>query len=153
MSAWSIEWAAVPSVCRRIAVLFAVACLGAGLAASLAIAQDAGDQQYQDPFGGSTTTKTTSSKPKRQTTTTTPSGELTPAPQTSGSGSSGSSGSGGSSGTSGSTAGTTTTPAAPAASSGGLPNTGVDARVLLLAGGALLLLGLGIRLRSTPERF
>jgi LPXTG-motif cell wall-anchored protein len=152
MSAWSIEWAAVPSVCRRIAVIVVLACLCAGLPASVVLAQDAGDQQYQDPFAGSTTTTKTSSKPKSQTqTTTTPSEELTPAPQTSGPGSSGSSGSGGSSGSSA----TTTTPTAttPAASSGGLPNTGVDARVLLLAGGALLLLGLGIRLRTTPERF
>jgi LPXTG-motif cell wall-anchored protein len=34
-----------------------------------------------------------------------------------------------------------------------LPNTGSDARVLGLAGLALLLVGLGLRLRTTPERF
>jgi hypothetical protein len=146
MSASPIEWGRVPSVCRRIVAVLAVACLGAAAPVTLALAQDAGDQQYQDPFGGSTTTK---SKPKsgRQKTTTTPGEDLSPlspSPQTSGQASP--------SGTSGTS--TTPTPsAAGAANEAGLPNTGVDARLLLVAGAVLLLIGLGLRLRTTPERF
>jgi LPXTG-motif cell wall-anchored protein len=34
-----------------------------------------------------------------------------------------------------------------------LPDTGVDARLLLLAGATLLVSGLGLRLRFAPERF
>jgi LPXTG-motif cell wall-anchored protein len=115
---------------------------------TLALAQGAGDQQYEDPFGGSGTS-TTKSTPKTQTTT--PSSTLaplSPSPQSSGNGSTGSSGSSGTA----TTPSTSTTPA-PAATAQGLPNTGADARVLLLAGGALLLIGLGLRLRSAPERF
>jgi hypothetical protein len=151
MSASPIEWGRVPSVCRRIAAVFAVACLGVGLPAAHAFAQDAGDQQYSDPFGGSTTT--TKSKPKsgKQKTTTNPDqnlAPLSPSPQTSGQG-------GSSNGTSNaSTSHTSTTPsAAGATSQAGLPNTGVDARLLLVVGAVLLLTGLGLRLRTTPERF
>jgi hypothetical protein len=43
--------------------------------------------------------------------------------------------------------------ARPAAEGGQLPDTGLDARQLALAGGALLILGLGLRLRTAPERF
>jgi LPXTG-motif cell wall-anchored protein len=39
------------------------------------------------------------------------------------------------------------------AAAGQLPDTGLDAGVLLLLGAALLLGGLGLRLRSAPERF
>ena len=110
-----------------------------------AYAQGAGDQQYQDPFGNDDSgTSTTKSKPK--------SGSndediapLSQAPQTSGSGSSGTS-----SGTAGTSAsGTPTT----SATAGTLPNTGLDTRVLLLAGGVLVLLGVGLRMRNAPERF
>jgi hypothetical protein len=141
----------VPSVCRRIAALLAVACLGVAAPVTPALAQGAGDQQYQDPFGnsgsGSSGSGSGSSKPKTQTNQ---SGSdiapLSPAPQTAGGSSSGSSGTAGSAGS-----GTTTAPS-PAAT-GSLPNTGLDARVLLLGGVALLLFGLGLRLRSAPERF
>jgi hypothetical protein len=44
--------------------------------------------------------------------------------------------------------GTTPTPAATT-----LPDTGVDVRLLLLAGASLLTTGLGLRLRFAPERF
>jgi LPXTG-motif cell wall-anchored protein len=143
----SIEWANVPSVCRRIVVLVVVACLpivGVGGLATAALGQGAGDQQYQDPFddssGGSTTTQ------QSQPTQTTPSDDLeplSPSPQDSGTGSSGS----------GSTSPSTANEPAPAAAAQGLPNTGADTRLLLAAGAALLLTGLGLRLRSTPERF
>jgi LPXTG-motif cell wall-anchored protein len=135
----------VPSVCRRIVVLLVVALLGVGGPVTAAYAQGAGDQQYQDPFGNDDSgTSTTKSKPK--------SGSndddiapLSQAPQTSGSGSSGTS-----SGTAGTTAsGTPTT----SATAGTLPNTGLDTRVLLLAGGVLVLLGVGLRMRNAPERF
>jgi LPXTG-motif cell wall-anchored protein len=139
----------VPSVCRRIVVLLVVALLGVGGPVTAAYAQGAGDQQYQDPFGnddsGSSTTK---SKPKSG------SGDediapLSQAPQTSGSGSTS-----GSSGTSSGTAGTAAsgTPTT-SATAGTLPNTGLDTRVLLLAGGVLVLLGVGLRMRNAPERF
>jgi LPXTG-motif cell wall-anchored protein len=34
-----------------------------------------------------------------------------------------------------------------------LPDTGIDARLLLLAGATLLVVGIGLRLRYAPERF
>jgi LPXTG-motif cell wall-anchored protein len=148
----------VPSVCRRITVLLAVACLGASAPVTSALAQGAGDQQYQDPFGssssGSTKPKTTKPKTSTQTSPSPSLKPLSPSPQTSGSQASGASGasSSGTAGTSGAGAGTTTTPAATAARSS-LPSTGLDTRVLLLGGAALLLFGLGLRLRSRPERF
>jgi len=127
-------------------MLLVVACLGAALPA-VAVAQSPGDRQYADPFadeGGSqrTTTDSGSSGSNR----------LSPTPQAprqrntpSSSGSSGSSGTVPSSGSRG------------ASSSGSagrtLPDTGVDARLLLLVGVAVLLTGLGLRLRSAPERF
>jgi hypothetical protein len=150
----SIEWLDVPSVCRRIAALLAVACLGACAPVTSALAQGAGDQQYQDPFGSSGSSG--SSKPKTSTpkTQTTPSGSLaplSPSPQTSGGSGTASGSAGTSSGTSTATATAPATPAAGTAAS--LPNTGLDTRVLLLGGAALLLFGLGLRLRSAPERF
>ncbi|MDX6733545.1 MAG: hypothetical protein QOC54_3493, partial [Baekduia sp.] len=75
---------------------------------------------------------------------------LSPSPQTSGSGSSGSSSGSGSAGASGT--GSSAATAAPQAT-GSLPNTGLDTRLLLLGGVVLLLVGLGLRLRSAPERF
>jgi len=96
--------------------------------AALAQSGSAGDEQYQDPFADSTQTQTT----------TTPS-------------SSGSQGSGlsqtadlaGSSNGSGSAAGTPSQ----------LPDTGTDPRLLALAGIALLLAGIGLRLRTADGRF
>jgi LPXTG-motif cell wall-anchored protein len=148
----------VPSACRRIAALFAVLALGAFAPVTSALAQGAGDQQYQDPFGGSGSGSSGSagsgssgsSGSKAQTT---PGGNiqpLSPSPQTSGSGSSGSSSGSGSAGASGT--GSSAATAAPQAA-GSLPNTGLDTRLLLLGGVVLLLVGLGLRLRSAPERF
>jgi LPXTG-motif cell wall-anchored protein len=152
----SIEWLDVPSVCRRIAALLAAACLGACAPVTSALAQGAGDQQYQDPFGSSNSSGSSKPKTSKPTTPTTPSGSLaplSPSPQTSsGSGNGTASGSAGtSSGTGTATASAPAAPAAGAASS--LPNTGLDTRVLVLGGAALLLFGLGLRLRSAPERF
>jgi hypothetical protein len=116
-----------------------------------ALAQGAGDDQYQDPFGDQTQTQTGDG--------------LTESPNVggnSGSGSSSGSASSGSSGSSGSgSAGTTTTaPAAPAtttpaAGAGeGLPNTGTDPRILVLLGCAFVLTGAGLRLRTIdPDAF
>jgi LPXTG-motif cell wall-anchored protein len=150
----SIECGSVPSVCRRIAALVAVLCLGASVPATSAIAQGAGDQQYQDPFGdsGSGSSGSGSSGSGGSKTQTDQSGSiapLSPSPQTSGgSGSSSGSGTAGT-GSSGAAAMPSTAPAA----TGSLPNTGLDTRVLLLGGAALLIVGLGLRLRSAPERF
>jgi LPXTG-motif cell wall-anchored protein len=153
----------VPSVCRRIVVLLVVALLGAAVPVTAAHAQGAGDQQYEDPFGGSGSSGSSGSGSSGRSGSS-GSGDsgaqpLTQAPQTSGSGSSGSrssgSGSGSGSGSAApSTSGTATAPAAATPqASGTLPNTGLDARVLVLAGVVLVVAGLGLRLRNAPERF
>jgi LPXTG-motif cell wall-anchored protein len=141
----------VPSACRRIAALIAVLCLGASVPATSALAQGAGDQQYQDPFGDSGTGSDSGSSGSGSSGSS-GSGQgsgiepLSPSPQTSGSGSSsGSAGTGAS--------GTAATPSTAPAATGSLPNTGLDTRFLLLGGAALLIVGLGLRLRSAPERF
>jgi LPXTG-motif cell wall-anchored protein len=146
----------VPSVCRRIVVLLVVALLGAAVPVTAAHAQGAGDQQYQDPFGGEGDSGSSGSGSSGSggsgSSGSSGSGSvepLTPAPQTSG----GSSGSGsGTAGTSAQSGAATTSPSSPAATSQ-LPNTGLDARVLVLAGIVLVLVGLGLRLRNAPERF
>jgi LPXTG-motif cell wall-anchored protein len=138
----------VPSACRRIAALIAVLCLGASVPATSALAQGAGDQQYQDPFGDSGTGSDSGSSGSGSSGSGQGSGiePLSPSPQTSGSGSSsGSAGTGAS--------GTAATPSTAPAATGSLPNTGLDTRFLLLGGAALLIVGLGLRLRSAPERF
>jgi LPXTG-motif cell wall-anchored protein len=147
----------VPSVCRRIVVLLVVALVGVGGPVTSAFAQGAGDQQYQDPFGDSGSGSSGSGSSGSGSSGSSGSGSsgssdgnldpLSPAPQTSGSGTSGSGTSSGTAGTSGT--GATTSPAA----SGTLPNTGLDTRVLLLAGAVLLLVGVGLRMRNAPERF
>jgi LPXTG-motif cell wall-anchored protein len=141
----------VPSVCRRIVVLLVVALLGVGGPVTAAYAQGAGDQQYQDPFGnddgssdsGSGNSDSGSSDSDDEDIT-----PLSPSPQTSGGSTSGSSGT--SSGTSTPVPTGTTTSSATA---GTLPDTGLDTRVLLLAGAVLVLLGAGLRMRNAPERF
>jgi LPXTG-motif cell wall-anchored protein len=144
----------VPSVCRRIVVLLVVALLGVCApltSAALAQSGGAGDQQYSDPFGNDDSSSGSGSNGSSNSGS---SGSddsgaqpLTQAPQTSGSGSTGSSGTAGTSGTG--TATSTTSPAA----SGTLPNTGLDARVLVFAGVVLVLVGAGLRMRNAPERF
>jgi LPXTG-motif cell wall-anchored protein len=146
MSASRLEWEVVPSVCRRIAALLAVACLGVALPAPIVHAQSAGDQQYSDPFGGSSGS---GGKKSSKTTTTGSTGELSPTPQTP-TATTPSSG-GGSAPSASGTSSTTTTTAPSAAAT--LPNTGIDARLLVIVGTVLLLAGVGLRLRSAPERF
>jgi LPXTG-motif cell wall-anchored protein len=153
LSVSSVECGSVPSVCRRIAALLAVVSLGAFVPVSAALAQGAGDQQYQDPFAGSdsgSSGSSGSSKTKTNSSSSSPE-PLTPSPQTSGTGSSGSSGTAGTTGTG--TAAAPATPSTAPQATGTLPNTGLDTRVLLLAGAVVLLTGLGLRLRSAPERF
>ena len=123
-------------------MLLVVALLGVGGPVAAAHAQGAGDQQYQDPLGTSDSGSSDSGSSNDNLE------PLSPSPQTSGSDSP--SGSGSQSGTAGtSTTGTTTSSAAAPT----LPNTGLDTRVLLLAGTALLLVGVGLRMRNAPERF
>jgi LPXTG-motif cell wall-anchored protein len=144
----------VPSVCRRIVVLLVVALLGAAVPVTAAHAQGAGDQQYEDPFGGSGSGSGGSDSGSNSGSGSDNGGgsgniePITPAPQTSGSGSSGTTGSAGTS----SPGSATTSPSSPAAT-GQLPNTGLDTRVLVVAGFVLVLAGAGLRLRNAPERF
>lgn len=128
-------------------MLLVVALLGAGGPVAAAHAQGAGDQQYQDPFGGDDSGSSGSSGSGSSGSS--DDGDITPlspSPQTSGGGSA--------TGSTGTPAGTgaaaTTTPSATA---GTLPDTGLDTRVLLLAGAVLVLLGAGLRMRNAPERF
>jgi LPXTG-motif cell wall-anchored protein len=119
----------------------------------------AGDQQYEDPFGGSGSSGSSGSGSSGSSGSgssgSSDSGAqpLTQAPQSSGSGSgTRSSSSAGSGSSTPSTSGTAT--AAPSTqASGTLPNTGLDARVLVLAGVVLVVAGIGLRMRNAPERF
>src|SRR4051794_3596908 len=128
-SAGSIECRRVPSVCRRIVVLLVVALLGAGVPVTAVHAQGAGDQQYEDPFGGSGDSGNSGSGGSGSGGSNSGSGDIdpiTPAPQTSGGSSGGGgSGSGSSSGTAatGQSGTATPSPSSPAAT-GTLPNTG-----------------------------
>ena len=125
MSARPLESRLVPAR-RRSAALLMTAALAA--APTAALAQSAGDDQYTDPFGSNTTTAT------QKGTSTTP--NLSPQPQ-------------GTSSTPTASTPTQTAEAAPQAATNAeqLPATGLDARVIALAGVALLLLGAGLRLR------
>jgi len=135
----------VPSVCRRIVVLLVVALMGVGGPVATAYAQGAGDQQYQDPLGNSDSDSNGSSDTGSSNDNLAP---LSPSPQTSGSDTPSSSGS-----TSGTARSSTTATTPSSATAPTLPNTGLDTRVLLLAGAVLLLAGVGLRMRNAPERF
>ena len=124
---------------RRLAAPLAALILAAAPAA--AFAQNAGDEQYADPFGGNS--------------------QSGGGGGSSNSGSSGSSGTTGTSGTAGSgvaaaqqqatgAAGATTGQST--ASSGQLPRTGLDVGVVAAVGAALLLGGLALRRRSADAR-
>lgn len=120
---------------RSVAIVLSAAALAGPVAAYGQGASGAGDDQYSDPLGNGAG-----------------SGQTTTGSQTSG----------GDNGLSqnpdlGSGSGTSGTPApAPAPAATGataLPNTGSDPRLLVLAGLALLLSGLGLRLRTADEDF
>ncbi|WP_027008213.1 LPXTG cell wall anchor domain-containing protein [Conexibacter woesei] len=152
----------MPSVCRRIVVLLVVALIGVGGPVASAIAQSgggAGDQQYEDPFGGSGSSGSSGSgssgsgRSGSSGTSDSDAQPLTQAPQSSGSGSSGTRSSGSGSGTSTPSTSGTATAAPSTQASGTLPNTGLDARVLVLAGVVLVVAGIGLRMRNAPERF
>jgi hypothetical protein len=126
--------------------------------AAPALAQSAGDEQYSDPLAGQPSAKPSKSvrpsKPATPSRSSTPS--LTPTPQGSSSGS-------GSSGSRTTTQPATPAPSAPAAaaptaptassSAKQLPRTGFDTIVVAALGGAFLLLGIGLRLRTADARF
>lgn len=124
--------------------LLAAASVAAGAGPAAVLAQDdggAGDQQYQDPFGSSQ-----GSGPAKSKTT---SASATPSKrkknglsQTPNLGSSGTAGA-----SAGSTSGTTD-----AAGASELPRTGGDTAPVALIGVALLLCGIGLRLRTADER-
>ena len=142
----------------RLATLF---CLLLLAFPGAALAQGAGDDQYQDPFGD------TPVQDDSGTSGSSDDGLSDTPPNTGGGGGSGDSGSGGSgsgssgSGSSGSGDGASGVPgddgaAAPATPApeadeqpaGQLPNTGADPRALLLLGLAFVLTGVGLRLRT-----
>lgn len=125
---------------RSVAIVLSAAALAVPGAALGQGSSGAGDDQYEDPFenGGATT------------------GQTTTGSQTGGGGSTLSD----APDLGGSTAGATTTTPDPTAApvtagiaGGTLPNTGHDPRLLILAGLALLLSGLGLRLRTADEIF
>src|SRR4051812_7284072 len=120
---------------RRLVTLLAVASLVAGVVPAAASAQDdngAGDQQYQDPFGSSQT-----STPAKKKSATQAQGKKNGLSQTPNLGSSGTAGAS-SSGSSG-------------AGSLELARTGGAPGPLALIGVALLLGGIGLRLRTADE--
>jgi len=105
-----------------------------------ALAQSAGDEQYQDPFG-SETTQTQSGSQGTGTTPTEPGSTLTDEPQV--------------------TPQITQPPSVDSLGDvprttnrgGRLAETGIDTRLFLALGVALLVAGIGLRLRTIPERF
>ena len=113
---------------RRLAALAAVCALAVP---SSAFAQSAGDNQYQDPLGGSQGSSGASQ------------GSGSGSSSTTGSSSSGSSSSGQATGSAGSASGS----ASASASGRQLPRTGGEPFTIALLGGGLLLAGVGLRLR------
>jgi LPXTG-motif cell wall-anchored protein len=117
-----------------------------------ALAQGAGDDQYQDPFGDQQAQTGGGSGSSDD-------GGLSDSPpvkngsgSNSGSGSSGSSGSGstgaGSTGTPAPAPSTGTAPSTSAEATGRLPHTGSDPRILVVLGASMILGGIGLRLRT-----
>lgn len=124
---------------RRLAILLSAALLAMPSGVIAQGTSGAGDDQYEDPFAGSGT-------PSGQTTTgsQTPSSGGSTLTQDPDLGNTTSSGTG--SGANGTPRSTRTPP-------GTLPYTGSDPRLMILAGLALLLSGLGLRLRTADEIF
>ncbi|MBI5103626.1 MAG: LPXTG cell wall anchor domain-containing protein [Solirubrobacterales bacterium] len=137
----------MPPLRRSIVLLCALLTLGAAtpVAAPVLAQSGAGDEQYQDPFeddggtsGSGTSTTQTNPQDLEQLSPTPQQTQTQPSQQQPAQ-----------------TQGTTTTPAAttPSAAGSQLPNTGADARALALIGLVMLLFGVGLRLRTQPERF
>ena len=129
---------------RRLVTLLAVASLAAGTVPATASAQDdngAGDQQYQDPFGASQTTTPAKKPAAPRASSGQGNGKGNGLSQTPNLGSSG-------------TAGTSTGSTAPTSSSDSLElaRTGGEPGSVALIGMALLLGGIGLRLRTADER-
>ena len=126
-----------------------------------ALAQGAGDDQYQDPFGDQPVQNDSQGSGDGGD------GGLSDTPPGGGSGDSGSGSGSSGSGSSGSGSGATppstgetgtaepgTAPEVDEQVPGQLPNTGADARVMLLLGLALVLMGVGLRLKTIdPDAF
>lgn len=119
----------------RLAALLTATLLMA-LPAAPAVAQSAGDEQYTDPFAGS----------GDQTTSSPPAAAPAPAPAA------GAPASPPPAGAAPAASGAPTTEAAPSTLPTRLANTGADPWVIALLGAALLLLGLGLRLRTADAR-
>ncbi len=139
MSVCAVE--STPMACSRARTHLAAVAVVAGLAAapSGASAQGAGDDQYTDTFQSTSTTKAPSTKPTVTKRPQAPSTSAPPAPAV--------------------TAAPTATPATPATATPSaaaaatsaepaLARTGLDARLLLLGGVALMAAGAALRLRS-----
>ncbi|MCW2990992.1 MAG: cell wall anchor protein [Solirubrobacterales bacterium] len=132
--------ATLPTMPRAhsVAIALSAAALAVPSAALGQGSSGAGDDQYADPFDNgntSTTQTTTGSQTSGGGSTLSQDPNLGGSPTTSGT-----------STTAPSATGTTTPTTA-------LPNTGSDPRLLILAGLALLLSGLGLRLRTADEIF
>lgn len=132
-----------PVLRRRLA---AALLAGALTVPAPAFAQGAGDDQYRDPFP-----ETTAQDSQAGSTPTSTTGQgLSDTPPTSGTQGSGSSG--GESTEPDATSGAETSGTTTAGSSTELARTGDDPWLVALAGGALLLLGAGLRLRGGAQR-
>lgn len=119
---------------RTVALALTAAVLAAPAAAFAQGSSGAGDDQYSDPLAGGND-----------------SGQATGGSQTGGNDLSQTPDLGGSTSGSQTTTPTTSTPTSSSADQ--LPNTGSDPREVILAGLALLLAGLGLRLRMADEVF
>jgi len=127
---------------RRLTALCCTLVLAGTGGSGLALAQSAGDEQYQDPFGD----EPAQTQTDQGDGTPDPGSNLTPTPQV---------------------PTPQTPPPAPrpaptgtlgdtpqdGSAAGRLADTGIDTRLFLALGTALLLAGVGLRLRTLPERF
>ena len=120
----------------RLSVLLASGLLALAPAAP-ALAQSAGDEQYSDPLGGQTGGGGSGqSSPGLTDTPQETGGDAAPAPTPAPS----------------APAAAASTPAAEGTARTELPRTGADARIVALFGVALVLFGIGLRLRTADAR-
>jgi LPXTG-motif cell wall-anchored protein len=130
---------------RTVAIVLTAAALCSPASALGQGTSGAGDEQYADPFEN-VPEETADSQAQGSDDGLSQDPDL--GTGTAGTGSTGSTGTSGTTDTSGTTSSTGTI-----GSTGALPNTGSDPRQLILAGLALLLSGLGLRLRTADEVF